>query len=65
MIKQSTNRATRSWLIKSLVAALAGGSVATSCDTRVRQAVVAGAKDYLFSQLDPANIIQLFEPSDE
>ena len=38
----------------ALAAALAGGSTFTSCDTRLRTAVVGGTKNFIFSLFDPS-----------
>jgi hypothetical protein len=47
-----------------LAAALAGGTVFTSCDTRVREAVIGGSKDFLFTLLSPSNVTDLLFGSD-
>ncbi len=47
----------RSRLAMTVAAALAGGSMLTTCESRLRDAVVNGSKDYLFSILDPNAIV--------
>ena len=50
----------RLWKLEtSLFVLLAGGSVFTSCDTRFRQIVVGGTKNYVQTLLDPAAIVEL------
>ncbi|MEK7710919.1 MAG: hypothetical protein AAB341_03395 [Planctomycetota bacterium] len=44
----------RKRLTLALAAMLAGGSTFTSCDTRLRTAVVGGTKNFIFSLFDPA-----------
>ena len=39
----------------SLVAALAGGSTFTSCDSKIKNAVVGGLETTFLSLFDPAN----------
>ncbi len=44
-----------------LAAGLASGTVFSTCQTRIRDAVVVGAKDVLFGTLlDPATIVGFF-----
>jgi hypothetical protein len=43
-----------------MAAALAGGSLFSACDTRLRDAAVDGSKSYLFSLLDPTALIEAF-----
>ena len=47
----------RSRLALTVAAALAGGTMLNTCETRLRDAVVAGSKDFLFSVLDPNAIV--------
>lgn len=49
---------------RTMVIALTGGTVMGACDTRLRDAIVTGSKDYLFTILNPTNIISLFVPED-
>ena len=42
----------RRWALM-LAAALSGGSTFASCDTRIRQDLVAGTKNWIFSLFDP------------
>jgi len=56
----------RSALVRIAFAALAGGSVLTTCQSRFRDAVVFGTRDFfLNSVLDPANIVELLFPEEE
>jgi len=41
-------------LVLALFAALAGGSTFTSCDTRMKTAVVGGTKNFVFTIFDPS-----------
>lgn len=41
----------------TLIAALAGGTTVTSCDTRIKTAVVDGLEQTVLGLLDPANYI--------
>jgi hypothetical protein len=43
----------------TVAAALAGGSMLSTCDTRLRDAVVSGSKDYFFSLLNPNTIVNV------
>ncbi len=45
-------------LALAMAAALAGGSLFSACDTRLRDAAVDGSKSYLFSLLDPTTLIE-------
>jgi len=49
----------RSRLAMTVVAALVGGSMLSTCETRLRDAVVTGSKDFLFSLLDPSTIVSV------
>ena len=51
-------------LAMTLAAALAGGSMLSTCETRLRNAVVSGTKDYFFSILNPTTIVDLLFPSE-
>lgn len=53
----------RSKLGLTLAAALAGGSLLGTCQTRLKDAVVGGSTDYLYTLLDPTAIVGLL--SDE
>lgn len=46
-------------LAMALVAALASGSLFTSCDSRVKEAFVGGVKGYISILLDPTNFVDL------
>ena len=46
-------------LVWPVVAALAGGSLATSCQTRVRDAAVAGTKDFFYAVFNPTTFVEL------
>jgi hypothetical protein len=51
------NRATQVRIAKMLAAALAGGSVLGTCQTRFKESVVNGAREYLlYTLLDPTTI---------
>lgn len=51
----------RSRLVLMLAAGLASGTVFSTCQTRIRDAVVVGAKDVLFGTLlDPTVIVGFF-----
>ena len=42
----------------TLMAAILGGSIlSTSCSTRLKEAVVSGSKDFLFTLMDPDVIL--------
>lgn len=47
----------RKWGL-TLCAALAGGSTLQTCETRLRDAVVEGTRNYVSTLLDPTNIIE-------
>lgn len=49
----------RSRFLLSVVLALTGGSLFTSCQMSFRDAIVNGSKDFLFTLLDPAAIVEL------
>lgn len=46
-------------LAMALAAALASGSLFTSCDTRLKEAFVGGVKGYIYTMLDPTNFVDL------
>ena len=46
----------RSRLALTLAAALAGGSLLSTCQTRLKDAIVSGSKDYFFTFLDPSSM---------
>lgn len=46
----------RSKLVRILAAALAGGTVLTSCDSRFKQSVVGGSQQYLFGILNAEQV---------
>ena len=48
----------RSRLAVTLAAALVGGSMLSTCDTRLRDAVVSGSKQYFFGLLSPDAIVE-------
>lgn len=48
----------RSKLGRAMAAALAGGSLCSACETRLRDAAIGGSKSYLFSLLDPTAFIE-------
>ena len=48
----------------TLAAALAGGSMLSTCETRLKDAVVGGTKDYFFSILNPTTIVDLLFPTE-
>jgi len=48
----------------TLAAALAGGSLLSTCETRLKDAVVGGTKNYFFSLLSPTSIVDLFSADD-
>ena len=55
----------RSKVAAVLAAALAGGTVLSTCSGRLKDGVVRGSKDYLASLLDPTQIANLLtEPDD-
>ncbi len=58
-MRKSRPRARLSRLALTLAAALASGSLLSTCQTRLKGAVVSGTKDYFFTLLDPAAIIEL------
>ncbi len=58
-------RKPRTKFVLTLVATLAGGSMFTSCQTRLRDAVVAGSKDYLVTLLDPASFVEFLTADSE
>jgi hypothetical protein len=41
--------------IRTIMAALLGGSVLTSCDTRLKQAVVGGTQQFVLGLFNPDN----------
>ncbi len=44
----------------TVVAALASGSVMSTCETRLKDAVISGSQDYFFNMLlSPAAIVDL------
>jgi hypothetical protein len=45
-----------------VTATLAGGSLFGACETRLKEALVGGAKDYLFALLDPNTIVDMLYP---
>ncbi len=51
-------------LAMTLAAALAGGSLLSTCETRLKDAVVGGTKNYFFSLLSPTSIVDLFSADD-
>lgn len=59
-------RATQSKIAKTLAAVLAGGTILGTCQTRFKESVVSGSRDYLlYTLLDPANIVQLIMEVDD
>jgi hypothetical protein len=40
--------------VLTVVAVLAGGSAFTSCDTRMKSAVLGGAENFVYGLLDPS-----------
>lgn len=50
--------ARRSKLAMILAAALAGGSLMSTCQTRLKDAIISGSKDYFFTLLDPSSIAE-------
>ena len=55
----NATRWTRSKLALTVAAALAGGSVLGTCQTRLGLAFIEGSKDFLFSLLDPSAFVEL------
>lgn len=50
----------------TLAAALASGSLVSTCDTRLKEAAVAGTKDLLFTLLSPTTFVDLlFSDADD
>ena len=59
-------RATQSKIAKTLAAALAGGTVLGTCQTRLKESIVSGTTDYLlYTLLDPTSIAELIIGADE
>lgn len=56
--------ARRSKLAMTLAAALASGSLVSTCQTRLKDAIISGSKDYLFALLDPSNIAEFWLDQD-
>jgi len=56
MKNESRNRVGRKAFL-SFVAMLAGGTSFTSCDSKVKTAVVGGVKDTFLSLFDPTNFL--------
>ena len=53
-------------LAMTLAAALASGSLLTTCQTRLKEAAVAGTKDLLFTLLSPTTFVDLlFSDADD
>ncbi len=59
------NRPFRSVARWSCVATLAGGSLFSTCQTRVRDSIVDGSTAFLFSILDPTSVADLLLGDDE
>ena len=51
---QSRGRSRKQRIVQVLAVALAGGLLPISCQTRFRDAVVAGTKNYVSTLLDPS-----------
>ena len=65
MSSMSKLRWKRSKIAKTMVAALAGGSLLGTCDTRVKDSVVQGSTQFLFSTvLNPTAVVQFLFPED-
>ena len=60
----NTKPANHRKLSLALSAALAGGSLLTTCEARLKDAVVGGTKDFISTLLDPSTYIELIELSD-
>ena len=56
--------ACRSKLALTLAAALMGGSLLSTCQTRFKEAVISGSTDYLYTLLSPTSVLGLFGDSD-
>ena len=56
--------ARRSRLAMILAATLAGGSLMSTCQTRLKDAIISGSKDYLFTLLDPSSIAEFLLDQD-
>ena len=56
--RDTISSARRSKLAMILAAALAGGSLLSTCQTRLKDAIVSGSKDYFFTLLDPSSIAE-------
>jgi hypothetical protein len=53
-------RATQVRIAKTLAAALAGGTLMGTCQTRFKESVVQGTRDYLlYTLLDPTTLVGL------
>ncbi len=48
------SRTYRAKIAASLAVALAGGTVMSTCQTRIKDGVIDGSKDFLFTQFNPA-----------
>ena len=60
MINDPRRRLSRArWI---LTAALAGGSLCSACEVRLKDAVVGGTKDYISSLLSSEEVLQNFFP---
>ena len=55
----------RSRLAVVLAASLAGGTLLSTCQGRLKDGIVQGAEAYFFSLLDPTNVADFFVEPDE
>ena len=49
-------RATQTKIAKTIAAALAGGTVLGTCQTRLKESIVNGSTEYLYMLLSPENV---------
>lgn len=56
-MKRTSMDSRRAKLAGTFVAMMAGGSLFTSCQTRIRDSVVGGSRSFVLSLLDPAAIL--------
>jgi hypothetical protein len=58
-------RQTRCKLARFLAVAVTGGTLLSSCPTRLKEGIVAGSTDYLYTLLNPTSIVALFTDSSD
>lgn len=63
MNQNPRNRGQR--IFRTLAAVLASGSLFQTCETRLRDAFVSGARDYVLSLFDPTAIIENLDAMDD